>query len=129
MRLLLDTHVFLATANLGSVTLPGPMLSLLADDTSRLHVSVASLWEIAIKVRTGKLQFGIKLDDLEALCAAASATVVPITARHALAVVAPEPHTRDPFDRLLLAQAIVEGMQLVTLDRALVGHPAAWQPV
>ncbi len=48
-----------------------------------------------------------------------------INEHHAIAEVLPEPATRDPFDRLLLAQCLVEGLRLVTVDRALVGHPLA----
>ena len=51
--------------------------------------------------------------------------ILPIARGHAVAWV--EPATRDPFDRMLLAQCKVEGLQLVTLDRALIGHPLAWR--
>ena len=53
--------------------------------------------------------------------------ILPINRGHAVAWVEPEPATRDPFDRMLLAQCKVEGLQLVTLDRALIGHPLAWR--
>jgi PIN domain nuclease of toxin-antitoxin system len=54
--------------------------------------------------------------------------LLTIEAPHVLAVVHPEPDTRDPFDRLLLAQCQVEGLRLVTTDRVLAIHPLAWQP-
>lgn len=53
--------------------------------------------------------------------------LLPIDHRYALAAVNPEPATRDPFDRLLLGQCAVEGMRLVTRDRALALHPYAWR--
>ena len=127
MKLLLDTRVFLAVGDLGSVKLPEAVEKILTDQSSILHVSVASLWEIAIKVRSGKLTIGFNIEDLDTLCKSAAATILPITAGHVLGSVLPEPATRDPFDRLLLAQAEIEDMQLVTVDSGLVGHPLAWQ--
>lgn len=128
MKLLLDTHVFLSLVELGSVKLPNPMtVALMAMDAEK-YVSVASLWEIAIKNRLGKLEIGMPLDSIPELCIAASTTVLSITARHVLAEVIPMPPTRDPFDRLLLAQAAAEGLKLVTLDGSLASHPLAWRP-
>ena len=54
-------------------------------------------------------------------------SMLAIDARHVLAEVDPEPGTRDPFDRLLLAQCAMENLRLVTLDRALLGHPLVWR--
>jgi PIN domain nuclease of toxin-antitoxin system len=54
--------------------------------------------------------------------------IVPVDEHHALATVEPEPKTCDPFDRMLLAQCQIEGLRLVTTDRALVSHPAAVHP-
>ena len=127
MKLLLDTHVFLAIADLGSVKLPDEMLSAMTHASAQLYVSVASLWEIAIKTRLGKLELGLHPAELIDLCTAASATILPIEAQHVLVDLTPEPRTRDPFDRLLLAQAHIGQMHLVTLDQALVGHALAWR--
>jgi PIN domain nuclease of toxin-antitoxin system len=88
---------------------------------------VASLWEIAIKHRLGKLQLTSGLPALEEACRASNLRILPVLGRHALADIAPLPQTRDPFDRLLLAQATCEGMHLVTIDAALVTHPIAWR--
>lgn len=128
MRLLLDTHVVLALLELGSVALPKPLINALSNKDVELQVSAASLWEIAIKVRSGKLGIGMDLSALPDACASAGVTVFAIEPLHVLAELNPEPPTRDPFDRLLLAQASVESMQLVTLDRALRTHPLAWTP-
>jgi PIN domain nuclease of toxin-antitoxin system len=90
-----------------------------------LHVSVASLWEIAIKFRLGKLALEVQLPELvENL----GLVLLAIEASHVLAAVDPEPATRDPFDRLLLAQCAVENLHLVTIDRHLTAHPLAWRP-
>ncbi len=95
------------------------MIDAVTAPDAELLVSVASAWETAIKVRSGKLLNGFPLTDLPDVCAAASASLLDIRARHVLAELSPDPPTRDPFDQLLLAQAQLEGCQLVTLDRML----------
>ena len=125
MRLLLDTHIVLALLQQGDSPLSASTMSLLKDPSSALRGSVATLWEVAIKHRLGKLRLTFPLDALPRLLKGLGAEIVDINDRHALADVFPEPPTRDPFDRLLLAQCQVEGFRLVTLDRALAGHPLA----
>ena len=93
-----------------------------------LHVSVVSLWEIAIKSRLGKLNLKAPLVRLPELIETMGLLLLPIEAPHVLAAVDPEPTTRDPFDRLLLAQCAVENLRLLTSDRRLAAHPLAWQP-
>ena len=125
MRLLLDTHIVLALLQQGDAPLSPGILGLLRDPASSLRGSVATLWEIAIKHRLGKLRLAFPLEALPNLLKNLGAEIVEINERHALAEVFPEPPTRDPFDRLLLAQCQVEGFRLVTLDRALARHPLA----
>ncbi len=125
MRLLLDTHVLLAFIERGALGLPTGVAGLLMDRESEHHLSAASLWEIAIKRRLGKLELTIGLGALPELLEGLGVKIVVIDERHALATVEPEPMIRDPFDRMLLAQCQVEGLRLVTLDRALVSHPLA----
>ena len=89
--------------------------------------SIASLWEIAIKTRLGKLDPMIPPTDLPGYYQTIGLALLPVDEHHVLAEVVPEPATRDPFDRLLLAQCQVEGLRLITADRALAGHPFAWR--
>lgn len=128
MRLLLDSHILIALAGGRVAKLDRHLHALVASRDSVLFASTASLWEIAIKVRLGKLTLGVALEDLASLLQDGGVTIVPIEARHALAAVSPEPATRDPFDRMLLAQCAIEDFRLVTLDRALSSHPLAWRP-
>ena len=93
---------------------------------SAFSASVASLWEIAITTRLGKLALNVRIGLLPELIAAMRFDLLPIHARRVLANVAPEPPTRDPFDRLLLAQCVVDDLRLVTTDRALANHPLAF---
>jgi PIN domain nuclease of toxin-antitoxin system len=128
MRLLFDTHIFLALIGSGSASLPKTVVALLEDGEAEPYLSAASLWEIAIKARLGKLRLTAELEALPNLLDRLGVRIVPIDDRHALAAVNPEPMTRDPFDRMLLAQCQVEGLRLVTIDRALVTHPLAAKP-
>ncbi|MBT9289025.1 type II toxin-antitoxin system VapC family toxin [Prosthecodimorpha staleyi] len=126
-RLLLDTHILIHVVSGTSDLVPHRHQQVLADHRSTLKVSVVSLWEIAIKMRLGKLGLPIPLVEVHEFFTAEGFGLLPITARHVMAEVDPWPPTRDPFDRLLLAQAQVEGLRLMTLDRALVDHPLAWR--
>lgn len=125
MRLLLDTHIFLALIGDGAASLPAAVAALLRDGGSEHHLSIASLWEIAIKCRLGKLRLSIGLGALPELLDGLGIKIVGIDERHALASVEPEPKTRDPFDRMLLAQCQIEGLKLLTIDGALAAHPLA----
>lgn len=93
-----------------------------------VYVSIATIWEIVIKVRQNKLLIPAPVADLEGRLLHLGCGIVPITGRHAVADVDPWPDTNDPFDRLLLAVCQIEGLRLVTRDRKLVGHPLAWRP-
>lgn len=125
MRLLLDTHVLIALTT-RTIDIRFPYVDrLIRSPEHRTYVSVASLWEIAIKTRLGKLDPGMSLDDLAGYCGACGLGLVPIDHRHVVVAVEPSPMTKDPFDRLLLAQCRIEDMRLVTQDHALTGHPLA----
>ncbi|ATU93288.1 type II toxin-antitoxin system VapC family toxin [Phyllobacterium zundukense] len=125
MRVLLDTHILLAIIEQQLEKFTPGIRGLLADPAGEFHVSVASLWEIAIKWRLGKLRLTPGLKTLPSLLTSMGIELVPINEHHTLIAVEPEPLTRDPFDRLLLAQCQVEDLRLVTIDRGLVAHPMA----
>jgi PIN domain nuclease of toxin-antitoxin system len=93
-----------------------------------LFASAASLWEITIKVRLGKLDLDMQVEELPGYLEQVGFDLLPVTPPHAVYRALPEPPTRDPFDRLLLAQCAIENLRLVTLDRALVDHPLAYKP-
>jgi PIN domain nuclease of toxin-antitoxin system len=127
MRLLLDTNIVLALLPASSSALAPRLHAAIAEAGNELIVSVASLWEIAIKSRLGKLDAGMPPADVAGYLEAIGITVLPITRDHVVADLTSNPGTRDPFDRLLLAQCQVEGLRLVTLDRVLARHPLAWR--
>lgn len=113
MRLLLDTHILLWTAG-NPDRLSRAVRNILTDSTNQLYFSVASVWEIAIKVNAGRLVF--PLEEMDVTLAAQRLTLLDITLPHALAAAALPPHHNDPFDRMLIAQARMEALLLVTAD-------------
>lgn len=127
MRYLLDTHVALAVANEATDKFPVALRDLLADPERSFVVSVASLWEIAIKHRLGKLPLKWMLEELPAQLAILGIEFLDVRLFHTLIEVDPSLPS-DPFDRMLIAVAQVERCELVTLDKALRNHPAAWKP-
>lgn len=120
MRLLLDTHVLLWAASRPERL--GPARELIATAEERL-LSAASVWELAIKAGLGKIDLGA---DAAAWTQRAARelqlSALPVTWAHAAAVSALPSVHRDPFDRLLVAQAQVEGLVLLTADNLLADY-------
>ncbi len=126
-RLLLDSNILIPLLDGAPSRLPFAVRSLLEDPAHESYFSVASVWEIAIKVRLGKLPLVARLDEIPDRIEQLGLLLLAVELHHALADPLPLPATRDPFDRLLLAQCAVENMRLVTVDRALVVHPLAFR--
>jgi PIN domain nuclease of toxin-antitoxin system len=118
MRLLLDTHIVL-WALAGHVRLPSEAKRLI-EVADVVYVSAASVWEVAIKQRLGKLE--VRTADLLAGIDQAGFVELPVRAVHAARVAELELIHTDPFDRLLIAQAIVEPLRLLTVDASLQGY-------
>lgn len=123
MKLLLDTHIFIAMLKSEQDRFGNPVLKLLNAGDSELFLSVATLWEMSIKWRLGKLSIVQVPERLPSFAREFGLTILPVNEHHAVADIDPEPPTRDPFDRLLLVQCAIENMKLVTIDRALADHP------
>jgi len=115
MMLLLDTQMVMWAA-LDARKLPAAARQRIAN-ASAVYVSAVSLWEIGMKVSTGKLK--LSMADLEAKLVAASAVPLALTWAHAVRAYDVAPFHRDPFDRLLLAQAVTEPLHLLTTDESL----------
>jgi PIN domain nuclease of toxin-antitoxin system len=123
MRLLLDTHL-LVWAMGEPERLPAGCAAMLEDPSNSLVFSVASLWELVIKQALGRPDFNLEPSLLRQALLSGGWQELPIEASHALAVSHLPPLHRDPFDRLLLAQAQVEGLLLLTADSQLSFYPA-----
>lgn len=117
VRRLLDTHVLLWLLS-SPERVPEPLRTELVEQAETILVSAASAFEIATKHRIGKLDASVLLDRWDVELLAAGLAALPITAQHALAAGRLEWDHRDPFDRLLAAQALTEGLELVTVDPA-----------
>jgi PIN domain nuclease of toxin-antitoxin system len=127
MRLLLDSNIVIPLTRREMQGLPAQINLLLGSGANDIFVSTASLWEIAIKTRIGKLDPKMPLNDIPLYLGTAGASILAVEAAHVLEELAEPVATRDPFDRLLLAQCQVENLRLVTVDRALVAHRLAWR--
>lgn len=119
MRLLLDTHIFL-WALMEPRKLPAGTRALIEDDETELLVSAASAWEIAAKYRLGRLPGASRVvADYPAAIRGLRAESLPINDVHALKAGAWDVSHRDPFDRMLAAQALLEALPLATTDNAM----------
>ena len=116
MRLLLDTHTFIWWAA-GHPSLPGSARKRISESQDPIFVSAASAWEMAIKVSLGRLASAADLiSDFEGSLRAEYFLSLPITAEHGIrAGLLPAPH-KDPFDRMLIAQAQAENLAIVSND-------------
>lgn len=120
MKLLLDTQIVLWAAGQPERLSPAAR-KLLTNKRNQLLFSAASLWEIAIKNTLGDFRVEPRL--LRRGLLDNGYTELPITSQHAVSIDALPPLHKDPFDRLLLAQAITEGIVLVTGDAQLAAYP------
>jgi PIN domain nuclease of toxin-antitoxin system len=123
MRLLLDTHLLLWTTSQSS-RLSSEARALLADTGNDLVFSTASIWEVAIKYGRGRDDFQVDPRLLRRELLENLYGELPVTGEHAAAIVGLPPLHRDPFDRILVAQSIVEGITLLTSDPRVAQYPA-----
>jgi PIN domain nuclease of toxin-antitoxin system len=122
VRVLLDTHTFLWALNdspqLGNLT-----RSLIEDSSTELLLSMASLWEIAIKLSTDKLRLGLPFLELATQKTAQhGVTLLAISPEHLDRMTTLPFHHRDPFDRLIVAQCLTEGVALLSRDSVLESY-------
>jgi PIN domain nuclease of toxin-antitoxin system len=123
VRLLLDTHSLLWFI-LADPQLSATALGLITDPLNHKHVSPASYWEIAIKIRLGKYALPVPFETfMSDQIAKNHFTILPITVAHAAVLTTLPLHHRDPFDRLLIAQTMVEAMSIVSIDSILDAYP------
>ncbi len=123
MRLLLDTHVLLWAAAAPD-RLSRTALDMIEDPANEPMFSAASLWEIAIKYGLGRADFSVDPRLLRRELRDNQYGEIPVTSEHTLAVVALPNLHKDPFDRMLIAQSIVEGITLLTSDPLIAQYKA-----
>ena len=122
MKLLLDTHLLLWAAG-EPERLPAKARALIEDTGNELLFSAASLWEVAIKHGLGRADFQADARLLRRGLLDNGYSELPIVSDHVVAIESLPPIHKDPFDRVLVAQATVEGITLLTLDPMVAQYP------
>ncbi len=116
MKIILDTHTFLWFVN-DSPELSNSAAELIESDVD-LWISIASLWEISIKVNLNKLDLPDDFDRfIPHQIAVNGIEILPINLQHLIALTKLPLHHRDPFDRILIAQAIAENVPIISIDK------------
>jgi PIN domain nuclease of toxin-antitoxin system len=126
MKLLLDTHLLLWGA-IKPERVPAAARSMMEDPAHQLIFSAASLWEIAIKKNLGRPDFQVDPSLLRRNLLENDYTELAVTGRHAVAVAGLPALHKDPFDRILIAQATADGLLLLTMDPAVARYPGPIQ--
>ena len=115
MNFLLDTHTFIWFIN-GDHSLPDNVIDKIKNVENQCFFSIASIWEIAIKMKLNKLHLKSDFDNITDFCIENEIIVLPIAFEHLQALNQLEFHHRDPFDRLIIAQSIAEKLTVLTKD-------------
>jgi PIN domain nuclease of toxin-antitoxin system len=115
MQLLLDTHTFIWFIS-GDSTLPQQVINAIKDVNNKCFISIASIWEIAIKSSLKKLTLQSDFNLISDFLAANDITLLPITFEHLQKLLTLEFHHRDPFDRVIIAQGLTEQLTILTKD-------------
>lgn len=123
MNLLLDTHVFIWWT-ISPNRLSKKASELIANPQNILFMSLVSIWEMQIKAQLGKLSFDLPLADLiERQQEVNDLYLLPIELTHIYNLASLPNHHRDPFDRLLMAQALIENINLISIDKVFDQYP------
>jgi PIN domain nuclease of toxin-antitoxin system len=117
MRILIDTHTFIWYTGKGN-NLSLMAKELIASDDTDVILSIASLWEISIKVALDRLEIEVGFDNLPEILIKYNIEILPVVFAHTLMQSRMPFHHKDPFDRMIAAQAIVEDIPLVSVDDA-----------
>ena len=126
MNLLLDTHVLIWFLNGNETDLSPKAKRLITDPANVSYISIASLWEMAIKIRLGSLLFEPGYANLLDLFDQNGFELLPVTFEHTRRLLALPMHHRDPFDRILISQSITENLLFVTADANIHKYEVSW---
>ena len=128
MQYLLDTHAFIWFIN-GDKTLPKNIKEIIANTDNDCFISVASIWEIAIKQSLNKLELKDNFSKIETFIEENDITLLPIEFDHLQKLLKLPFHHRDPFDRIIIAQALAEQITVITKDEAFAKYKvkALWK--
>ena len=128
MQFLIDTHVLIWYLD-GNYRLPDYIRKTIDNVDNKVFISIASLWELAIKLNLKKIDTTINLSTIEADIIKRDFTILNISFAHLNTLSFLQYHHGDPFDRLLIAQAITENLSIISADRHFAAYlaPLIWQ--
>ncbi len=121
MKILLDTHALLWFID-GDSRLPERIIKCIKNPNNHCYISIASLWEISIKMSLGKITINGKFKDFTTKLLKNKFEVLPISFEHLEYLLSLEFHHRDPFDRLIISQCMVEKLTLISKDRLFADY-------
>jgi PIN domain nuclease of toxin-antitoxin system len=122
MNLLLDTHAFIWFMD-GSSTLPTKPKNSIINIKNDCDLSIASIWEIAIKVSIGNLNLTSDFSDIAFFLEENNIEILPIGFNHIQELLSLDWHHRDPFDRIIIAQGLTEDLTIITKDKHFSKYP------
>lgn len=122
MKYLIDTHILLWFMN-GDSQLSGTLREIIANKNNLCFVSIASIWEIAVKCNIGKLQLNKGFNEIGGFLRQNDINILPVELAHLETHLLLELFHRDPFDRLIISQAISENMTILTVDEQFKKYP------
>lgn len=125
MKLLLDTHAFIWFVE-NDANLPVKLRNQIEDTDNEIFISIVSLWEIAIKTSLGKLEMAIDLPTIINKIEENGFVILPIFPEHTVYVSSLHFHHRDPFDRMLIAQTIIEKLKIISKDGVFDSYGVDW---
>ncbi|WP_221394038.1 type II toxin-antitoxin system VapC family toxin [Dyadobacter sp. NIV53] len=121
MNFLLDTHTLLWFIN-GDLELSKEARDIIENPNHTKFISIATFWEIAIKISIGKLQLDMPFQELEIHASKNGFQLLPITFQHTQQIITLPLHHKDPFDRIIIAQASCDGLSIIGKDPHFVNY-------
>jgi len=127
MKIWIDTHVFIWLMN-GDNSISEKALSIIQNPDNEIFISDASFWEISIKIKIGKLQYLQSFENLQVYTVNNNISILPLKFEYYKQLLNLNLHHRDPFDRIIIAQSIVENLTIITIDEKfkLYEIPIIW---
>lgn len=122
MDLLLDTHAFIWFIS-GDEAMPPHVVNVIKDINNRCYISIASIWEITIKVSLQKLKIAIEFNEILNFLEENEIEILPTSFEHLQKLLHLEYHHRDPFDRLIIAQGLTDNLTILTQDEQFSKYP------
>uniref|UniRef100_Q3ATW9 PIN domain-containing protein n=1 Tax=Chlorobium chlorochromatii (strain CaD3) TaxID=340177 RepID=Q3ATW9_CHLCH len=121
MDYLIDTHALIWFIN-GDTQLPDKAQKIIKNIDNKCYISIASIWEIAIKISLDKLDLNGGFDEISKIIVRYDFELLPISIEHIAEIIGLEFHHRDPFDRMIIAQGLVENISIITKDKIFTNY-------